>query len=96
MSTPIEIKDSAYAKLLAKSLPRPIHTAAEHARLTGILLKLTAAEQTASRNRSLLLTKVAFGCIVITDAAIPQSRPLIVPTISRSVLVSLAKPVISL
>lgn len=40
MSTAIEIKDSAYAKLLAKSLPRPIHTAAEHARLTGILLKL--------------------------------------------------------
>ena len=40
MSTTIEIKDSTYAKLLAKSLPRPIHDAAEHARLTGILLKL--------------------------------------------------------
>jgi HTH-type transcriptional regulator/antitoxin HigA len=40
MITTIGIKDSAYAKLLAKSLPRPIHTAAEYARLTGILLKL--------------------------------------------------------
>ena len=40
MSTTIEINDSAYAKLLAKSLPRPIHTEAEQARLTGILLKL--------------------------------------------------------
>ena len=40
MSTTIEMKDSAYAKLLAKSLPRPIHTATEHARLTGMLLQL--------------------------------------------------------
>ena len=40
MSATIEIKDSVYAKLLAKSLPRPIHTAAEHARLTGMLLEL--------------------------------------------------------
>jgi len=40
MSTTIEIKDSIYAKLLAKSLPRPIHSGAEHARLTEILLQL--------------------------------------------------------
>ncbi len=30
MSTTIEIKDSVYAKLLAKSLPRPIRTEAIH------------------------------------------------------------------
>jgi hypothetical protein len=40
MNTIIEIKDSAYAKLLAKSLPRPIHSGAEHAQLTGMLLQL--------------------------------------------------------
>ena len=40
MNTTIEIKESVYAKLLAKSLPRPIHTEAEHARLTEILLRL--------------------------------------------------------
>jgi HTH-type transcriptional regulator/antitoxin HigA len=40
MSTTIEIKDSVYAELLAKSLPRPIHSAAEHARLTEMLLRL--------------------------------------------------------
>lgn len=34
MSTTIEIKDSVYARLLAKSLPRPIHSPGEHARLT--------------------------------------------------------------
>jgi hypothetical protein len=40
MSATIEMKDSVYAKLLAKSLPRPIHSAAEHARLTEMLLGL--------------------------------------------------------
>jgi HTH-type transcriptional regulator / antitoxin HigA len=40
MSTTIEINDSVYAKLLAKSLPRPIHSESEHARLTGMLLEL--------------------------------------------------------
>lgn len=40
MSTTIQIKDSVYAKLLAKSLPRPIHSPADHARLTKILLEL--------------------------------------------------------
>jgi HTH-type transcriptional regulator/antitoxin HigA len=39
MNTTIEIKDSVYAKLLAKSLPRPIHSRAEHHRLTGMLLQ---------------------------------------------------------
>jgi HTH-type transcriptional regulator / antitoxin HigA len=45
MSTTIEIKDSVYAKLLAKSLPRPIHSAAEHARLTKILLRLDERDE---------------------------------------------------
>lgn len=40
MSTTLEIKDSFYARLLAKSLPRPIHSPAEHARLTKMLLQL--------------------------------------------------------
>jgi HTH-type transcriptional regulator / antitoxin HigA len=40
MSTTIEIKDSVYAELLAKSLPRPIHSEADHARLTEMLLRL--------------------------------------------------------
>ncbi len=40
MSTTIEIKDSVCGKLLAKSLPRPIHSAAEHQRITEMLLHL--------------------------------------------------------
>src|SRR6202167_1893441 len=40
MGATIEIKDSVYAELLAKSLPRPIHSGAEHARLTEMLLRL--------------------------------------------------------
>ena len=44
MSTTIEIKDSVYAKLLAKSLPRPIRTEAEHRRLTAMLLELDERE----------------------------------------------------
>ena len=44
MSATIEIKDSVYAKLLVKSLPRPIHSVAEHARLTEMLLRLDERE----------------------------------------------------
>jgi HTH-type transcriptional regulator / antitoxin HigA len=40
MSATTEIRDSVYAKLPAKSLPRPIRTDAEHARLTASLLAL--------------------------------------------------------
>jgi HTH-type transcriptional regulator / antitoxin HigA len=40
MNASSEIKDSVYAKLLAKSLPRPIRTEAEHQRLTERLLEL--------------------------------------------------------
>ncbi len=44
MSTAIEIKDSVYAKLLVKSLPRPIRTDAEHARIAQTLLALDERE----------------------------------------------------
>lgn len=40
MGTTIENKDSVYAKLLVKSLPRPIHSETEHARLMKALLEL--------------------------------------------------------
>lgn len=40
MNATTEIKDSVYAKLLAKSLPRPIRNQAEHERLTEMLLEL--------------------------------------------------------
>ncbi len=53
MSTTIEIKDSVYAKLLAKSLPRPIHSAGEHARLTGILLQLDEREDLSPEEEAL-------------------------------------------
>jgi len=45
MNTTIEIRESVYAKLLAKSLPRPIHSAAEHARLTKMLLRLDERDE---------------------------------------------------
>src|SRR5713226_4719112 len=53
MSTTIEIKDSAYARLLAKSLPRPIHTEADHARLTGMLLRLDEREDLSPEEEAL-------------------------------------------
>jgi HTH-type transcriptional regulator/antitoxin HigA len=53
MSTTIEIKDSAYAKLLAKFLPRPIHTAAEHRRLTRMLLQLDEREDLSPEEEAL-------------------------------------------
>jgi HTH-type transcriptional regulator/antitoxin HigA len=40
MNATTEIKNSVYAKLLAKSLPRPIRTEAEHERATEMLLEL--------------------------------------------------------
>ena len=40
MNTTIELTEAVYAQLLAKSLPRPIGTEAEHLRLTRILLEL--------------------------------------------------------
>ena len=53
MTTTIEIKDSVYAKLLAKSLPRPIHSAAEHARLTEMLLHLDEREDLSPEEEAL-------------------------------------------
>lgn len=53
MSTTIEINDSVYAKLLAKSLPRPIHTEAEHARLTVMLLQLDEREDLSPEEEAL-------------------------------------------
>ena len=44
MSTTIEISDSAYRKLLAKFLPRPIRNEAEHERVTQMLLDLDERE----------------------------------------------------
>jgi HTH-type transcriptional regulator/antitoxin HigA len=44
MSTTLEIRDSAYAELLARSLPRPIRTEEEHGRLTRELLELDERE----------------------------------------------------
>ena len=40
MSTTTEIRDSVYAKLLARSLPRPIRTETERARFAETLLAL--------------------------------------------------------
>jgi HTH-type transcriptional regulator / antitoxin HigA len=53
MTTSIEIKDSVYAKLLAKSLPRPIHSEAEHTRLTGMLLQLDEREDLSPEEEAL-------------------------------------------
>jgi HTH-type transcriptional regulator/antitoxin HigA len=44
MSTTFEINETAYRKLLAKSLPRPIRTDDELKRLTAILLALDERE----------------------------------------------------
>ena len=53
MSTTIEMKDSVYAKLLAKSLPRPIRTEAEHTRLTAMLLELDEREDLSPEEEAL-------------------------------------------
>ena len=44
MSATLKIRDSVYANLLAKSLPKPIHTDEEHARSTEELLNLDERE----------------------------------------------------
>jgi HTH-type transcriptional regulator/antitoxin HigA len=49
----IKIDDSAYAKLLVKSLPRPIRTHAEHARLTAMLLELDEREDLSPEEEAL-------------------------------------------
>ncbi len=47
------LKEPVYAKLLAKSLPRPIHTAGEHLRLTQILSELDEREQLSQEEEAL-------------------------------------------
>ena len=47
------IKDSAYGKLLAKSLPQPIQTEAEHKRMTNMLLELDELDQVSPEKAAL-------------------------------------------
>lgn len=44
MGTTVKINETAYAKLLVKSLPRPIRNDREHERLTQLLLELDELE----------------------------------------------------
>jgi len=53
MNTIVQMKDSVYAKLLAKSLPRPIRNKAEHARLTAMLLELDEREDLSPEEEAL-------------------------------------------
>jgi hypothetical protein len=53
MSTTTEIRDSVYAELLAKSLPRPIRTGAEHRRFTETLLALDEREDLSPEEEAL-------------------------------------------
>jgi HTH-type transcriptional regulator/antitoxin HigA len=53
MSTTLEIRDSAYAELLARSLPRPIRTEEEHGRLTRELLELDEREDLSPEEEAL-------------------------------------------
>ena len=47
------IKDSVYGKLLARSLPRPIRTEAEHERVTGMLLALDERDRISPEEEAL-------------------------------------------
>jgi HTH-type transcriptional regulator/antitoxin HigA len=47
------MKDSAYGKLLAKSLPRPIRTETEHKRMTNMLLELDERDQLSAEEAAL-------------------------------------------
>ena len=47
------VKDSVYGKLLAKSLPRPIRTGAEHKRLTSMLLELDERDRISPEEEAL-------------------------------------------
>ena len=53
MNMTTEIKETVYAKLLAKSLPRPVRTEAEHARLTKMLLELDEREDLSPEEEAL-------------------------------------------
>jgi hypothetical protein len=53
MSTTREIRESAYAELLAKTLPRPIRSDAEHARTVQTLLALDEREHPSPEEEAL-------------------------------------------
>lgn len=53
MSITLEIRESAYARLLAKALPRAIHSEAEHTRLTADLLALDEREDLSPEEQAL-------------------------------------------
>lgn len=53
MSTTLEIRDSVYSRLLAESLPRPIHSEAEHKRLVEVLLRLDEREDLSPEEEAL-------------------------------------------
>lgn len=53
MSTLTEINDVAYAKLLARSLPKPIRSRGEHVRLTAMLLELDEREDLSAEEEAL-------------------------------------------
>jgi HTH-type transcriptional regulator/antitoxin HigA len=53
MNVTTEIKNSVYAKLLAKSLPRPIRTEAEHERATEMLLELDERANLSPKEKAL-------------------------------------------
>jgi HTH-type transcriptional regulator/antitoxin HigA len=53
MSTTTEIRDSVYAELLARSLPRPIRTDAERARFAETLLALDDREDLSPEEEAL-------------------------------------------
>ena len=53
MSTTTEIRDSVYAEVLAKSLPRPIRTDLEHARFAETLLALDEREDLSPEEEAL-------------------------------------------
>jgi len=53
MSTTVEIDEAAYAKLLAKSLPRPIRSDQEHVQLTQALFELDEREDLSPEEEAL-------------------------------------------
>jgi Trp operon repressor len=53
MSTTAEISDSAYAELLTRSLPRPIRSEAEHARMLETLLTMDERDDLSPEQKAL-------------------------------------------
>jgi HTH-type transcriptional regulator/antitoxin HigA len=53
MSTAMAIREQVYARLLTKSLPRPIRTAAEYERFTALLLELDEQEHSTPEHDAL-------------------------------------------